>query len=291
MKSNNNNTKIVLFFKNSVPVYIAFLLLLVANTLKASSIILSPPPYTTGATFEYLCTDQAITAQVAGLNTELPTSECCDGGWSLTETTFSWTGDASGTNPTSSISNSEGSKTVSVSVNHKFTCSKGGDETRNDSPAGSKTVIVMKNDNTPKVPEDANAPNSPVGLSAKSFTGNSIQTFLGAQFRYTWSGAITQLFADETYPKVGDPEGPQSCGQLAYRAQSNEAGWKIQGSTQIPETPISVGGTIWESKATSTIVYDIKATPFRKHFIQVHKILRILKVANGLVEVRSRVNS
>lgn len=261
--------------------------LISVNAAVSSSIEISPSLYTTGATFEYLCTDQSANASVSGLNTNNPSARCCDqsgdGNWSLTETTYAWTGAASGSSSSSSISNAVGSKTVGVSVKHKFTCSKGGNSERNDNPA-SRTFSVIKNDNTTKIPEDANAPNSPVGLSDTSFTGTSIQTFYGAQFRYTWSGVITQLLADETYPKVGDPVGPQACGKRANKTQGSEAGWKIQGSTKIPQTPISVGGTIWESKTTSTTVYDIEATPFRKHFIQVHKILRTFKSgewANG----------
>lgn len=251
-------------------------LLVAAHSAMSSSIEISPAPYTNGATFEYLCTDQSLTASVTGLNTSLPSERCCDssgdGTWSLTETTYSWSGDVSGANSTSAISNSAGSKSASVAVKHKFTCSKGGDKERTDSP-GSRSVTVMTNDTTTHTPPAANAPNSPSARADQAFKGNSTITNMGVTIRYTYNGTLTQNKSSETYPKEGGAVTPQPCGQGTSLLQGASSGWKIAGSTTIPRTPIKVAGTIWSGTTSLTKVYDIPGMSFRKHFIQIHKQL------------------
>lgn len=186
------------------------LLLVATCSINAAPSVTASGYQTTGSGIQHACTGGTVTLSVSGMNTT-PPAACCghdpSASWTYDNTTYSWSGNASGTSATANLDTSTaGEKSASVTLTHHFKCTVGtGTTTTTENASLSSGIKVVANNDTGCTPTKPTAvPSFGIPGTKSVVSAYTLAYWSGlAQIEEWYTGTWSNTKATESYTEDG----------------------------------------------------------------------------------------
>jgi len=148
----------------------------------------------------YACQNDTVNLTAGGWEREEPDAECCEddeqGEWTYQDSTYSWSGDASGSSETATLNtDSAGSKSATCVATHTFECSVTGNTATREETASmedpSSVEVKFHDENVPNITKPSAGT---LGIDGSTYWASRLMkteyTHLGTVYTYwkgTWS--------------------------------------------------------------------------------------------------------
>lgn len=200
--------------KTNLFTYAAAILASTVSVTNAQSVS-SSGHQTSPAGTVYVCKGGSVSLTASGWKKDPPPGPCCDsqgnsGTWALQSSTYSWSGDASGTSQNSTLNtSSEGDKSASCTATHTWKCSATQATTTTTEIAAMNSpssIVVKVNSTDPCTPTQPNG--TVVGIPGTKQVTNS-KTIHQISYPWLteewWTGTWSNVKGTETFAANGNP--------------------------------------------------------------------------------------